>query len=188
MEDNKEQDAQNTETETTQDESQETESTLNLEQALDALKKARNEAAANRVAKKQVQEEKDSLQSKVQELTSSVDGYKSQLEEYKDYKDVKSSLDKLKQENQTLKLETKLAGKVVDTKKAIKLVDESYYGEDGEFNVDKFLEDNSFLAAKKVTNPAHNKGNTNTGKTTEDLSKLSQEDMIKFFEEYTPNK
>lgn len=167
--------------EQTQDES--TQNTLNLDEALDALKKARGEAASHRVAKKQAIEEKEALKSQFDEVTSKVQEYESKLEGFKDYDEIKTSVDSLKQENHSLKLKTQLAGKVIDVDKALKLVDESYIVE-GQLDVDKFLEENSFLASKPtVTNPAKNSGTNSANLTNslESLQKMSQEDRIKYF-------
>jgi len=169
--------------EQTQEES--TQSTLNLDEALDALKKARSEAASHRVAKKQALEEKEELESKLGQLTSSVEEYAAKLETYKDYDEVRTNYEALKQENQKLQLKVQLSGKVIDVDKALKLVDESYINE-GRLDVDKFLEENSFLSLKpSVTNPARNTGtNKASSNSIDELAKLSPQDLEKFFSEY----
>lgn len=154
--------------------------TLNLDEALEALRKTRQEAAAARVKRKEIEEEKVKLESSLQE-------YVSKLEGFKDYEEIKSGYEKLREENKTLKLKTQLTGKVVDVDKAIKLIDDSYMSGEGQLDVDKFLSENQFLALKNentIKNPAINKAPVkNSEQTIDDLRNLPQADLVKFFED-----
>jgi hypothetical protein len=159
---------------------QEAQPTLSLDEALDALRKTRQEAAAARVKRKEIEEEKVKLESTVKDFQSKFDGLK-------DYEEIKSSYERLKEENKTLKLKTQLTGKVIDVDKAIKLIDDSYLSGEGQLDVDKFLAENQFLAVKQensIKNPAINKAPVkNTEPTIEELKNLPQKDLIKYFEE-----
>lgn len=116
-----------------------------LDGAISEIKKLRQEAAANRVKAKEADEAKTEIESRLNEA----------LEKHKTFE----------AEIKSLSIETQLAGKVIDTKKALKLVDASYFAEDGSFQVDKFLTENEFLQpVKPVNNTPLNKG---VGKPTE---------------------
>lgn len=120
-------------------ESPQEDSGFTLEGALEEIKKLRKEAASHRVKAKEVQDAKDAL--------------------YAQMKELQTKLTQAEEEKKLLGIEVQLAGKVVDTKKALKLVDESYFA-DGQFQVDKFLEDNAFLKPQPaVNNTPLNKAN-----------------------------
>jgi DNA repair exonuclease SbcCD ATPase subunit len=166
---------------------EETGSDWTLDSALTEIKKLREEAKSNRIARKEAEEKLETTTAKLTEFESSVKEYEAKLESFKDYDEIKTSLDSLRQENKTLGYKAALAGKVIDTDKAIKLIDEDDFDEGQNLNVDKFLERNPFLAAKgTVTNPASNKVNTKNPNSTEDLTKLSPAELEKFFSEYKP--
>ena len=65
----------------------------------------------------------------------------------------------LELERQTLKRSQALAGRVIDVDKALRLVEDAHITEDGTLDVDKFLQDNPFLAQQaqqpRATTPAN---------------------------------
>lgn len=167
-----------------EDETADNKQTLSFDEALDALKKARNEAAEHRIAKKKAIEERDQFKNQTEELTSKLNEFEAQMKQFADYEEIKSGYSKLQVENKQLGIKVHLAGKVIDVDKALRLVDDSYITVEGQFDTEKFLTENSFLAAKtNITNPASNKGNSNK---TDDLSNKSRAELEKFFTDYKP--
>lgn len=157
-----------------------------LDSALSEIKKLREEAKTNRVKRQEVESQIESYKTKADELASKVTDFEAQAAKFADYDELKTGLEKTKQENKNLSLKLSLAGKVIDTDKALRLIEDEDLDE-GQLNVERFLEKNPFLALKgQVTNPASNKGNPKHPSSTEDLSKLSEEDLVKYFTNYKP--
>lgn len=153
-----------TQTETPEvDPQTETKQTLSLDEALDALKKARGEAAESRVKAKEAREALEAAQAKQAE----------------DIAAKTKEIETLTETQKELKLKLQLAGRVIDVDKAIRLVDDA-----DDFDVEQFLQDNSFLVSKPtVTNPASNKSSQTKGAlTTEDISKMTKEEQRKYWE------
>lgn len=151
-----------TQTETPEVEPQDKQ-TLSLDEALDALKRVRGEAAESRVKAKEAREALETAQAKqAEEIAAKT-----------------KEIETLTQAQKELKLKLQLAGRVIDVDKAIRLVDDA-----DNFDVEQFLQDNSFLVPKPtVTNPASNKSSQTKGAlTTEDISKMTKEEQRKYWE------
>ena len=130
-----------------------------LDGALEEIRKLRSEAANYRVKAKNAEDSRGSLQEQLTEALTAANQWESKA------KEIETTLSKLQAEQKTLTLKSQLAGKVIDPDKAIKLIEDKHYNEEGVFQLDKFLEDNPFLAAneQKVNTPANNGGSQPAG-------------------------
>lgn len=128
---------------------------FNLDGALEEIRKLRQEAANYRVKAKNAEEAKNGIQSQLTDALNSLNQVETKAKEYE------ATLTKLQNEQKTLALKSQLVGKVIDPDKALKLVEDKHYDEEGIFQLDKFLEDNPFLAQndQKVSSPVNNGGN-----------------------------
>lgn len=115
---------------------QQNDSKFDLDSAVNEIKELRKEAARYRTKAKELEEN-------IQKLDESFKAEKDTLVQ---------SAAALEEQLRSARIEVKLAGKVVDTAKALKLVDDSYFS-DGEFQADRFLAENAFLQPKNGAPP-----------------------------------